>query len=317
MTPAAPRLLRPFPVVRIKGVLTADGAQITLLSVRAPRGVTIAVRCRGRGCPRKAFTAPPGARRLRLFERALPAGTRLSCGSQGEASSASTRRSSSGAAPSPLDRTGACAREARSRSDARPADTRSGARRRRSRRARPGVRAAFALASRPDAVQRARVAPSSPAQPPRLIVPLRAEPASDVTERRERVSVAPWHCASAVHVLARARVSASPRPGEPPPVAPAAGRRGPRRSAAALWPVGSTAPAGFGSTAPAPPGRWRRRAVRLPAPSTSGSSGSAAPAPPGSPGGGAPSTSGSPRDGASPTRPASGFDLSGTFESER
>jgi hypothetical protein len=77
VAPAAPRPLRPFPVVRIKGVLTADGAHVTLLAVRAPRGVTIAVRCRGRGCPRKAFTAPQGARRLREFERALPAGTRL------------------------------------------------------------------------------------------------------------------------------------------------------------------------------------------------------------------------------------------------
>jgi hypothetical protein len=76
-TPAAPRRLRPFPVVRIKGMLTTDGAIVTLLRVRAPRGVTIAVSCRGRGCPRKAFTAPSGARRLRLFERALPAGTRL------------------------------------------------------------------------------------------------------------------------------------------------------------------------------------------------------------------------------------------------
>jgi len=106
VTPAAPRPLRPFPVVRIKGVLTADGAQITLLSVRAPRGVTIAVRCRGRGCPRKAFTAPPGARRLRLFERALPAGTRLTLritrrGFVGKYTSFVIRR---GAAPTRRDR---------------------------------------------------------------------------------------------------------------------------------------------------------------------------------------------------------------------
>lgn len=77
VTPAVPRSLRPFPVVRIKGKLTATGALVTLLQVRAPRGVTIAVRCRGRGCPRKTYTAPPRARRLRVFERALVAGTRL------------------------------------------------------------------------------------------------------------------------------------------------------------------------------------------------------------------------------------------------
>ena len=73
----APRALRPFPVVRIKGVLTLTGARITLLSVRAPRGVRISVRCRGEDCPRRRFNAPAGTRRLRLFERELRAGTRL------------------------------------------------------------------------------------------------------------------------------------------------------------------------------------------------------------------------------------------------
>jgi hypothetical protein len=106
VTPAAPRPLQPFPVVRIKGVLTADGAKITLLSVRAPRGVKIAVRCRGRGCPRTTFTAPPGARRLRPFERTLPAGTRLELritrrGYVGKYTSFVIRR---GAAPSRRDR---------------------------------------------------------------------------------------------------------------------------------------------------------------------------------------------------------------------
>jgi hypothetical protein len=93
-------------VVRIRGVLTADGAHVTLLSVRAPRGVTIAVRCRGGGCPRKTFTAPPGARRLRLFERPLPAGTRLELritrrGFVGKYTSFVIRR---GAAPARQDR---------------------------------------------------------------------------------------------------------------------------------------------------------------------------------------------------------------------
>ena len=73
----APKLLRPFPVVRIKGVLTADGARVTLLSVRAPRGSRVTVGCRGSDCPSRRYTAPTSTGRLRPFERALSAGTRI------------------------------------------------------------------------------------------------------------------------------------------------------------------------------------------------------------------------------------------------
>ena len=73
----APRLLSPFPVIRIKGWVTARGARITLLSVRAPRGSRIAVACRGAGCPVPKLARPAGVKRLRRFERELPAGTRL------------------------------------------------------------------------------------------------------------------------------------------------------------------------------------------------------------------------------------------------
>jgi hypothetical protein len=78
-TPAAPgpRLLKPFPVVRIKGVLTVRGARVTRLSVRAPRGVRIVVACRGRDCPSRRYRAPRGTHRLRRFERDLRSGTRL------------------------------------------------------------------------------------------------------------------------------------------------------------------------------------------------------------------------------------------------
>src|SRR3954447_21493339 len=72
-----PSLLKPFPVIRIKGRLTPAGARVTLLSVRAPRGVRIAVVCRGASCGRHRFRPPPGVRRLRPFERELRAGTRL------------------------------------------------------------------------------------------------------------------------------------------------------------------------------------------------------------------------------------------------
>ena len=36
-------MLKPFPIVRIKGVLTARGARVTLLTVRAPRGARLAL----------------------------------------------------------------------------------------------------------------------------------------------------------------------------------------------------------------------------------------------------------------------------------
>jgi hypothetical protein len=75
--PAARRALRPFPVVRVKGVLTARGARITLLSVRAPKGVRVIVRCRGRDCPLRRYAPQRAVRRLKRFERALRGGTRL------------------------------------------------------------------------------------------------------------------------------------------------------------------------------------------------------------------------------------------------
>src|SRR5262249_13039565 len=47
-----PRLLHPFPIVRIRGVLTRSGARVTRLTVRGPRDVRISVRGRGGSCPR-------------------------------------------------------------------------------------------------------------------------------------------------------------------------------------------------------------------------------------------------------------------------
>jgi len=71
----APRYLQPFPVVRIRGSLAARGAQVTLLRVTAPSGVTVTVRCAGAGCPIRRLETGPG--RLRRFERFLPAGLRI------------------------------------------------------------------------------------------------------------------------------------------------------------------------------------------------------------------------------------------------
>jgi PKD repeat protein len=83
ITPLAPALrparMRPFPVVRIAGVVLARGAQIQILSVRAPRGAQVLVRCRGRGCPVGAVARTSATRvvRIRRFERRLAAGVTL------------------------------------------------------------------------------------------------------------------------------------------------------------------------------------------------------------------------------------------------
>ena len=45
------RLMSPFPVVRITGKVVRSGARIKSLTVQAPFGATVKVRCRGRGCP--------------------------------------------------------------------------------------------------------------------------------------------------------------------------------------------------------------------------------------------------------------------------
>jgi hypothetical protein len=75
-----PRLMSPFPVVRIAGKVGPRGALIRRLTVRAPVGSTVAIRCRGRGCPfrRKSQTlalagakAPSKTIRVKKLERRL------------------------------------------------------------------------------------------------------------------------------------------------------------------------------------------------------------------------------------------------------
>jgi hypothetical protein len=77
-TPAL-RRMRPFPIVRIAGLVLPNGALVRILSVRAPRGASVLVRCRGRGCPARAVARSSGAPIVRFhrFERRLPAGVRL------------------------------------------------------------------------------------------------------------------------------------------------------------------------------------------------------------------------------------------------
>jgi PKD repeat protein len=77
--PAAPSLMKPFPIVRLVGVLTARGARITLLEVRnGPVGARVTVRCVGDDCPFKSRRRVLENGRVRLSKiGALTAGTRL------------------------------------------------------------------------------------------------------------------------------------------------------------------------------------------------------------------------------------------------
>lgn len=74
-----PTLMRPFPVVRIAGVVLPRGALVTILSVRGPVGARVFVQCSGRGCPSRSVARTSTTRllRLRRFERRLPAGVTL------------------------------------------------------------------------------------------------------------------------------------------------------------------------------------------------------------------------------------------------
>jgi hypothetical protein len=84
-TPAPPpsggakplRMLSPRPVVRITGRLTKTGAHVAALTVRAPRGAHIAVRCQGSGCPRRHWAGAASLVHVVPFERDLRAGTRI------------------------------------------------------------------------------------------------------------------------------------------------------------------------------------------------------------------------------------------------
>jgi hypothetical protein len=78
--PADPKILDPFPIVRIKGWLTLNGARVTLFSVRAPLHVRITVTCAGPGCPTTPWRRTADLRtltRISPFEHTLPAGMRI------------------------------------------------------------------------------------------------------------------------------------------------------------------------------------------------------------------------------------------------
>jgi len=75
--PFEPSLLSPFPIVRLAGQVVGNGAQIRLLTVRAPICSRVTVRCRGESCPfrRRSRLVARRALRVRGIERRLAAGT--------------------------------------------------------------------------------------------------------------------------------------------------------------------------------------------------------------------------------------------------
>ncbi len=76
-TPAKLRMFHPRPMIRVAGRLTADGARVTVLTVTAPKGAAISVRCAGTGCPRAAVARTASTRHIPQFETALRAGIKL------------------------------------------------------------------------------------------------------------------------------------------------------------------------------------------------------------------------------------------------
>ncbi len=87
VTTRAPALIQPFPIVHMAGSYDAAGVKISLLTVQAPVGATVTVKCRGAGCPTKsesmAVASGPKSKAgtilitLKRFERPLRAGAIL------------------------------------------------------------------------------------------------------------------------------------------------------------------------------------------------------------------------------------------------
>jgi hypothetical protein len=78
--PAPPKLMSPFPTVRLVGVVVTRGARITLVEVRgAPRSARVTVRCTGGGCPwrLRRRVVETGRVHLSNFTRVLVAGARI------------------------------------------------------------------------------------------------------------------------------------------------------------------------------------------------------------------------------------------------
>jgi PKD repeat protein len=73
------RLLSPFPVVRLVGQAYQRRTVVSLLTVRAPRGSLVRVKCKGKGCPKVARRKRAKRKPLRFktFERSIRVGSKL------------------------------------------------------------------------------------------------------------------------------------------------------------------------------------------------------------------------------------------------
>jgi PKD repeat protein len=71
--------LTPAPVIRLNGQLLSTGSRITILSVRAPKGTLVTVKCHGKSCPasRRRKRVKAGSVRFKTYERFLRAGVKL------------------------------------------------------------------------------------------------------------------------------------------------------------------------------------------------------------------------------------------------
>lgn len=71
--------MRPFPTVRISGVVFTRGAQISRLTVRAPRGARITISCFGKGCPNRRVKRVARGKSIHVpaYETYLRSGVRL------------------------------------------------------------------------------------------------------------------------------------------------------------------------------------------------------------------------------------------------
>jgi hypothetical protein len=74
---AKPKMIRPYPTVRISGRVTKAGADVALLTVRAPKGVRITLTCEGSSCPLREVAQATALFHIQQFERELRAGTKL------------------------------------------------------------------------------------------------------------------------------------------------------------------------------------------------------------------------------------------------
>ena len=74
---AKPRMIRPYPTIRVSGSLTKTGADVALLTVKAPKGVRITLTCNGPSCPLREVAQATAVVHIPQFERELRAGTKL------------------------------------------------------------------------------------------------------------------------------------------------------------------------------------------------------------------------------------------------